>query len=194
MKPIVLVEIPKYLTHVMFGKSRPANYYIRDRRIPMKYHNSSYDFNIYGVLVNVRTGKPVIANPVTAGKPKLKKINGRDFISGRISPVLRSQILQEMKRFYTPFFIKQKKIREACTVTLEIHNSLGDDNQDLDNMSWLLVKVLQDIFVETGILPEDNLHIIKGYEVKFVPIVATEERKLVVAIHALDTKPKMVLV
>lgn len=188
MKALLIIEIPNYLTHVMLDRSRPANYYTRRTKIPVRYMNSTYGFNNYGVLVNAYTGKPVVANPLTAGKPKYKKINGRELLAGRISPVVRSRIIHEMKRFYLPYFMKKKKIREACKIRVEIHNAIGEGNQDLDNMSWILVKVLQDVLVEANILPQENVKVIKGFEVDFVPTLTKDERKLVVVIYAHEPK------
>jgi len=193
MKPLLTIEIPNYLTHVMLDRSRPANYYTPKKRIPMRYTTSIYGFNSYGVLINVLTGKPVVANPLTAGKPRYKKINGREFLSGKISPVMRNRIISEMRRFYLPFFHQKKRIRESCRIKLEIHNIVGEGNQDLDNMSWILVKVIQDVLVETGVLPEDNVQFIKGFEVNFVPTYSTDQRKLVVTIYSYDAKPEAVL-
>jgi len=193
MKQLLNVEIPNYLTHVMLSRSRPAIYYTRKTRIPFKYQNSDYGFNDYGILVCALYGNPVIANPITAGKPKYKKINGRDFLSGKISPDVRSRMVTEMKRFYLPHFLKKKKIREACKIKLEIFNSVGEGNQDLDNMSWILVKVIQDVLVDAEILQEDNKQVIKGFEVVFVPTHSTDERKLIVTIFSFDSQPEMAL-
>lgn len=177
----------------MLNRSRPAVYYTRNTRIPKKYKNSDYDFNAYGVLEDVNTNTPVVANPQTANTPKYKKINGRDFLSGKISPATRSYMFNEMKRFFLPFFHKKKKIYEPCHVKIELNNTVGEANQDLDNMSWILVKVILDVLVEADILPQNNLHFVQGFEVSFRPVKDADQRKLTVSVYALSTQPVLAL-
>lgn len=193
MKTLLTVEIPKYPTRVMLNRSRPAVYYTRNTRIPKRYHNSNFDFNAYGVLVDVQTNTPVVANPQTANTPKYKKINGRDFLFGKISPATRVYMLAEMKRFFLPFFLKKRKINEPCHIKIELHNVAGDGYQDLDNMSWILVKVIQDVLVESDILPQNNLHFVLGFEVSFRPVYDADQRKLTVSVYALSAHPVLAL-
>lgn len=193
MKALLTVEIPKYPTRVMLNRSRPAVYYTRNTRIPKKYKNSDYDFNAYGVLIESRTNTPVVANPQTANTPKYKKINGRDFLSGKISPATRSYMFNEMKRFFLPFFQKKKKIYEPCHVKIELSNTLEEAKQDLDNMSWILVKVILDVLVESDVLPKNNVHFVQGFEVTFKPVNDADQRKLTVSVYALSAHAVSVL-
>lgn len=182
MKELLRIVIPNYITHVKLCNSRPSKFYTRNIRLPEKYNNEEYSFSAYGILTENASGKAVLANPKTAGTPRYKKINGQEIYNGKLSPVERSLMIKEMKAFYRKYLPKIQKIKKECKIRLEIHNELGDGNQDLDNMSWIMIKVIQDALVESKILPEDNLKVIKGYEVNFYPTQESQERKLVISI------------
>jgi hypothetical protein len=189
MREALKIEIPSYITHVQLSKHRRRKYYtIKSKNIPKKYKTDKYHFNKKGILVEKLTGEPVIANPRVAGTPRLKKINGQEIYTGNISPIIRSKIVREMKNFYRDYFPLNHKIRDICKIRLDIYNAVGDGNQDLDNMSWIIVKVIQDVLVETKILPEDNITVINGYEVEFHPVASEDDRKLVVTLLVEETQ------
>lgn len=187
MKQLLKVEIPDYPTRIMLNRSRPAVYYTRKTKIPARYRTANYDFNAYGILIDVKSNTPIVANPLTANMPKFKKINGRDLLLGKISSSIRSLMLNELKRFFLPFFEDRRMIKEPCHIKIEICNVLGDGNQDLDNMSWILVKVIQEVLVESKVIQQNNLRFVQGFEVSFKPVNSSNERKLTVSIYATET-------
>jgi len=180
MNEVLNIDIPEYLTHVQLSKARRKKYYRKGDRIPKKYQNPAFVFDAKGLLVEKRSNMPVIANPKTAGKPRYKKINGQEIYTGNLPPILRSIMIKEMKSYYSKHLPNNIKIRKPCKLVIEIHNAIGVGNQDLDNMSWVLVKVIQDVLVELSVIPEDNVTVITGYEVTFVPTLPKEKRKLTV--------------
>lgn len=180
MNEIFRIEIPNYITHVQLSKARRKKYYKKGNKIPKKYQNAQFGYNKLGILIENKSSLPIVANPRTAGTPRFKKINGQEIYTGNLPPMLRSIMIKEMKTYYRSQITKKIKILKPCKLVIDIHNAIGAGNQDLDNMSWLLVKVIQDVLVELRILPEDNVTVIKGYEVNFVPIDEKEQRKLTV--------------
>jgi hypothetical protein len=183
MIEVLKVEIPNYITHIQLAKARRKKYYTdQSKTIPKKYKTDKYEFSKIGVLTEKSTGLAVLSNPKTAGQPRFKKISGQEIYSGNIHPQIRSKMIREMKEFYAGYFPKTVKIREVCKIRFDIYNIFGEGNYDLDNMSWILVKVIQDVLVNLKILPEDNITVINGYEVGFYPIDRYEDRKLVVTL------------
>lgn len=194
MNELLKIEIPQYITHVRLSKSRRAKYYTVNmrRKLPKKYKNANYGYNSKGVLINLLTKEPVIANPKTVGTPREKKINGQEIYSGNVPPTIRSIIVREMKQFYKQFIPSTHKIREKCKIKLEIFNAIGVGNQDLDNMSWIILKVVQDVLVEKQVLPEDNILVVDNLEIQFHPIDSEENRKLVITVSLSELNNELI--
>ncbi len=184
MKELYRAEIPQYLTQIKVSDARPYRIYTHHMEVPKKYQKEDYDFNTYGVLVNRHTDEVVLANPNTAGKPKFRKINGRDIYTGRVSPTMRAKILREMKAFYFNQLPNiRRPILHACKLKLDIYNIVEESVPELDNMSLIIIKVLQDVLVQKGILPKKNREVLKGFEVNYFPIVNTASRKLIITLE-----------
>jgi hypothetical protein len=66
---------------------------------------------------------------------------------------------------------------------MELHNITGEGNWDLDNL-WIYTKCIQDLLVEEGIMPDDNIQFVsKPAAPEFFPISNEEDRKLVFKIY-----------
>jgi len=182
MKEILRIEIPNYITHVNLCDSREEKFYTRCSRIPFRYRNENYSFSPYGILVNRRTGKEVLANPKTAGKALIKKIDGQEFYHDKLKTSVRARILTEMKAFYGKYIPQTRKAIKCCKLRLEIHNTEEKGYEDINNMSWIMVRVIQDALSETGILPGNASKVIAGYEVGLVTIESEQERKVVLSL------------
>ena len=176
------VEIPQPITYVKLSNSRRKKYYNRKSRIPKKYLSEEYTFNKKGILINRLTKEPVVANPKVAGTPKFKKINGQEIYSGNVHPKVRASMIRQMKLFYKSFFSTTLKVRDACKLRLDIYDLIGKGDFDLDNMSWIIVKVIQDVLVEKKIIPDDNVTVLTGYEVNFISVLSEDERKIVITL------------
>jgi hypothetical protein len=159
-----------------------TRYYTRHTRIPGRFRNEKYTFNSYGILIERRTGREVVANPRTAETPKLKKINGQEFYNGKICPMVRSKMIREMQAFYRKHIPTTTKIDSPCKLRLEIHSTRKEGEQDMGNMSWVMVKVISDAMVDNQILPEDTDRVLKGFEVDVVPVDDPGKRKLVLSL------------
>lgn len=180
-KLLTEITVPKYIKHVTLSKKRRAKYYSRKSKIPKKYQG--LPFNAKGQLVD-KLGNPIIANPRVVGTPRLKKINGQDFYKGTDSPHIRSKVVSEIKSFLKPFVLKAAKVEEfPVQIKLELHDVIGVGNWDLDNL-WIYNKCMQDVLVDVGILPEDNvMYVTAAAAPEFYPIEDEEDRKLVFKIY-----------
>lgn len=51
--------------------------------------------------------KLVIANPKVASTPRLYTINGQDFYSGNLQPIVRAKVVSEIKKFFVDSLVNQ---------------------------------------------------------------------------------------
>jgi hypothetical protein len=181
------ITIPNYITHVMLSKKRKIVYYnIKGKRKPpQKYlKDKLYIIDNKGFLRYRPTGEFVVANKRTAGTPKYQKINGQDFYSGFGSPFIRNTMVTEIKRSLLPYAKRVPKIVEfPIQFEMELYTTIDEGNWDLDNL-WIYSKCFQDVLVQAGIIPDDNIQFItKPAAPEFFPVKTPEERKIIFKIY-----------
>lgn len=181
------IIIPEYITKVAMSKARrPVYYSIKGKRKPPKSFLKSllYTLDRQGFLRYRPTGDKVVANKKVVGTPKYQKINGQDFYSGFGSHFERIAIVAGIKNFCRPFIKNLPIITEfPVQFEMELHNIIGEGNWDLDNL-WIYTKCIQDLLVECGKMPNDNIqYVTKPAAPEFYPIKIEEERKLVFRIY-----------
>lgn len=181
------ITIPEYITKVALSESRrPVYYSIKGKRKPPnKYKkNPMYMIDKQGYLRYRPTGDKVLANKKVAGTPKFQKINGQDFYSGFGSYQLRIKIVAGIKNSFRRFVKMLPTITEfPVQFEMELHNIPGEANWDLDNL-WIYTKCFQDLLVEEGVIPDDNIQFVtKPAAPEFYPIKDENERKLVFKIY-----------
>jgi len=182
MKEILRIEIPNYITHVKLCNSRLQKFYTPNSRIPIRYRNEKYKFNPYGILAEKTTGKLVLANPKTADTPLLRRIEGKLFLQGKVNAITRSKIVREMEAFYKSYLPNYRNPVRISKIMMEIHNTVDEGSRDIEDMGWIMVKVINDTLAESGILPSSSNPTVKGYEVKLVPINSSQKRKVVITL------------
>jgi hypothetical protein len=176
------IVIPQYITKVALSESRrPVYYSTTGKRKPPKklLKDKLYTVDKKGYLRYRPTGDKKVV-----GTPKYQKINGQDFYSGFGSHHLRMKIVAGIKNFCRPFIKSLPKITEyPVQFEMELHNITGEGNWDLDNL-WIYTKCIQDLLVEEGIMPDDNIQFVsKPAAPEFFPISNEEDRKLVFKIY-----------
>lgn len=175
---MIVIEIPNYLTHVQLTKGRRPKYYSKNGHIPKKYQKFK-DFDAKGRLLG-KDGKPLIANPASVNKPRIKKINGQELYSGNMPPHLRSKIVNCIKEQFQEVVRKCNPLSEfPIAITAELHTIPGAMNWDLDNQ-WIYHKCFQDALVAAEIIPDDNIfYITQAPAFSYHPVERLEDRKLV---------------
>ena len=93
------ISIPLFIKKVMISKARRIKYYKEGGKIPIKY--SKYGFDSKGRLIDDK-GEYIVANPRTIGKPKYITINGQALYNARMSPHIRSKIVNAVKDSFEP--------------------------------------------------------------------------------------------
>ena len=176
----IVISIPLFIKKVMISKARRIKYYKQGGKIPLKY--SDYGFDSKGRLINDK-GECVVANPRTIGKPKYITINGQALYNARMSPHIRSKIVNAVKDSFYPHLNGTKPIKDLpVRISLKLYDTIRQANWDLDNQ-WLYNKCFQDLLVKTGIIPDDDIrYITKAGAPEFVPVDNEQDRKLVFTI------------
>ena len=170
--------IPEYITHVELSKKRKTKYYTKGSKIPKKYSQFK-KFDLKGRLLGA-DGYPLVANPATAGQPRLLKINGQQLYSGNMNPMMRSKVVGLIKQFFKPF-AESVPVQEELPLRIEsdLYTPLAAKNWDLDNQ-WIYHKCFLDALVAAGKVPDDNvMYITQAPAFRYFPVDNPEERKII---------------
>ena len=176
------ISIPLFIKKVMISKARRIKYYKEGGKIPIKY--SKYGFDSKGRLIDDK-GEYIVANPRTIGKPKYITINGQALYNARMSPHIRSKIVNAVKDSFEPHLNGVEPIVDLpVRISLKLYDTIRQANWDLDNQ-WLYNKCFQDLIVKKGIIPDDDIrYITKAGAPEFVPVDNEQDRKLVFTISS----------
>ena len=176
------ISIPLFLKKVMISKARRIKYYKKGGKIPKKYKDNNYDSR--GRMID-ENGEFVIANPRTIGKPKYLTINGQALYNARMSPHIRSKVVNSVKDSFIPYMKDVKKIENLpVRISLKMYDTIRQANWDLDNQ-WLYNKCFQDLLVKLEIIPDDDIrYVTKSAAPEFVPVDNESQRKLVFTIES----------
>lgn len=183
---ICRVEIPDYIEKIQLSKSRRPKYYQRGNNIPKKYRDERFfNFNGKGVLVNVQTEERIIANPIAAGTPKVKRINGQDIWSG-MDHHLRSKIARELKAYFKDKYKKLKvpylrRNMYPIGVCMDFYKPLGQADWDIDNHALIYRKCSLDAL--KGYIEDDSVLYLREIPTRYYPIDVGETTKLVLTIY-----------
>lgn len=169
--------IPQFITHVKMSNSRRPKYYTSSDRIPKKYHG--YSFDTKGRLITP-DGEPILRNARSVNTPRMRKINGQEFYSGVTRPALRVKIVNGIKDSFRPYIQDVPKVKQfPVKILCELHDLPGRADWDLDN-KWIYCKVFQDLLVQEGRLPDDNIKFVsQAAAMEYYPVEDEQDRKLV---------------
>jgi len=177
------LEIPLFLRQIKVSNKRNPIYYSnrpgRGRRttIPKKYANNY--FNTEGYLID-NIGDRIIANFISVGTPKYQAINNQFIYAG--NNITRRIIVSGLKDFLKPFVEKIDIIHKVpLIIECEIFTPPGLANWDIENISTIYSKVLNDLLVSEGKIKDDSIRYITkpAAGALYVPIESDNERKLV---------------
>ena len=159
------------------SNSRRPKYYLSSERIPKKY--AGYDFDRKGRLITP-DGQLILRNARSVNTPRMRKINGQEFYSGVTRPALRVKIVNAIKDSFRPYIQDLPRFKEfPIQIECCFYDIPGRADWDLDN-KWIYCKVFQDLLVQEGKLPDDNIkYVSKAAAMEFYPVESEEERQLV---------------
>lgn len=185
------IDIVSFIEEVELSKKRRAKYYTRKIKIPKKYQNDNYSFDVNDILIHNESGEKIIKNFRTAGKPNVKKINGQYFWTGA-HPHIRRKIKREMSNFFYTYLKDVPKVESyqyPIGIRIDLYDVV-DKGSDLDNFIYLYRKVLHDVLVanemkHTPVIIDDSKKYIQDIPTKFYPIDNHDERKLHIEIYSI---------
>mgnify|MGYP000271235373 CR=1 FL=1 len=179
------IIIPQYLTHVQLTKGRRPKYYTKGTHIPKKY-NKYKEYDSKNRLLNFNK-VPIVANPASVNKPRIKKINGQELYSGNMPPHMRSKVVSVIKQHFSDHLCKCNPLIDfPIAITAELFTIPGAMNWDLDNQ-WIYHKCFQDALVDAKIIPDDNIfYVTQAPAFSYTPVERMEDRKLIYRINKDD--------
>lgn len=188
---LVEIQISNYTEYVKLSNSRRIKPYVQGKcRVPKKYSGADYHWIKKGklfVLARVSDGIVLTSNPLAAGTPKMKKVNGQDIYNGNVSRQARASLVKALHNFFIPYISQLEPIKdiEQFPLTLELLFYIydkGKNNIDNDN-KWIYRKCIQDTLVECGVLGDDNPQYISRNEEETILIPDNQEQKLIINIY-----------
>jgi Holliday junction resolvase RusA-like endonuclease len=180
---LCVIEIPKYIKHILLSNKRRATYYMKGEQIPKRFLAKKYPFDKKNRMVDFE-GKPIIKNQRTVGTPRLKKINGQDIYSGYATHHLRANMVNQIKESFMQVLKGIPRVNYSpVRIDAEIHDVIGAANWDLDNL-WIYIKCMQDCLTDAGIIPDDTIeYVTKAPSFEFFPAPDEDSRKMVFIIR-----------
>ena len=190
---IALVTIPDYPDKVLTAKARRPVYYVtpaskvkgRTDVPPTFLKGDKYYFNKEGVLYSKRTGEPQLANPQLAGKPRYWVVNFQDIWNQNLAKQQRAMMVDKLKDILRPYI---KTLQPITTFPIEVSLCLYDTEcpVDISNRGAVYTKVVEDLLVKEGIIPDDSVRYVNcSGRTKFIP-VAADKKKMEIRITKSD--------
>ena len=131
--------------------------------------NSTYDVN-----------NRIIANPISAGKPRFWVINGQRIYDGTLHYAVRAKVAKWVHEYLKQFIEDLPVINipegHHLRIWIDMYKEESDSRWDVDNQ-WLWTKWFLDTCVEMGKIPDDSIKYVRSAgQITFIP---STERKLV---------------
>lgn len=192
---IALVTIPDYPDKVLTAKARRPVYYVLPTSkvkgrsdVPPTFLGDKYYFDKAGVLYSKKTGEPQLANPQLAGKPRYWVVNFQDIWNQNLAKQQRAMMVDKLKDVLRPFI---KAVPPISAFPIEVSVCLYDDQcpVDISNRGAVYTKVVEDLLVKEGIIPDDSVRYVNcSGRTKFIP-VDRSDRKMEIRITKSDNEP-----
>lgn len=168
MSKIWKIVIPNYEDKVPISHRRRTKYFKKKDKISKKHENSLsaglLKYDKLGYLVD-QSGNRVIANPLTAGKPKYWTINGQRIYDGSLHYTARSKVARWMHNYLGEYIdeLPVIKIPPGCylRIWIDLYKPADVLNWDCDNL-WPWTKWFLDTLVEKGKIPEDSVEYVRS--------------------------------
>lgn len=183
------IWLPNYPSSVLMSNARRPIYYVTSytkkgkRKIPKRYLDTTKYFVKDSIIHSYSDNKPVIANKLTAGKPRYWVINFQDIYNQTIIKQQRALLINRLKDELRPYIQKFQPVTEfPVEISLELHDSKCPI--DVSNLGAVYTKVIEDLLVSEGILPDDSVEYVNcSGRTRFV---FAEEKKMKISITKYD--------
>lgn len=198
MKVLRVIVVPQYPDKVMVAKARRPIFYVsaesrvRGRtKVPSSFLTSAnYQFNSDGVLIDVRTGEAKLANPKTAGTPRMWVVNFQDIWNQNITKQDRAMKVDKLKAILRPYISKMRALPKS-SFPVEININLYDIVMpvDVSNKGVIYTKVIEDLLVSEGKIPDDSVFYVNcSGRTKFISVESLKDKRMEIKILKSDNK------
>lgn len=175
---ITSVVIPDYPDKILTANARRSIYYINGSskvkgrtNIPPSFLDpNKYYFDKLGVLINKKTGQPQLANPQLAGKPRYWVVNFQDIWNQNLGKQQRAMRIDKLKDVLRPYI---KKLTPITEFPIEVSIIIYDTHcpVDISNRGAIYTKVVEDLLVKEGIIPDDSIQYVNcSGRTKFISV------------------------
>lgn len=197
MPKSIEIIIPEFVQEIKLSNSAAEKYYKWGEPVPDKFFQSSTSTKLkpeFGwsakKLYHKKTGKYIVKNSATAGKPRYKTIAGND-IWAKVHERVRMNIVDTIKKDFRPHLPQELDLKFPISMEAEIHTTPKFCNWDVGNL-WVYDKVFEDLLQDVGLIPNDNvLYICKSPGLKFIPIINENQRMLKFTLTE-ETDPRII--
>lgn len=202
------ITIPLFIEEVKLSSSRRKKHFRKKDKIPDKYIDMkdtiSGTLKKFKVLKNgliwkkhgkeehlydIESKSFIVANPVASGTPNIMRISGNE-IYARMHERKRMIIVAAIKKDFTKYLPSELGLKLPMKITIELYTTPKICNWDLDNM-WIYNKCFQDLLIDRGLIPDDNVrYITLPGAPRFFPVVDEADRRMVFTLTE-DNHPKI---
>lgn len=188
------VHIPNYPSKVMVSQARQAKYYLKGKtkkKIPKSYspvhHPKKYGYDNKGYLINLSTRERVLANPRSVGTPRYWVVNFQDIWSG-MHHATKSHVINILKDELKPYIKTVAKINKF-PIRMELFLYDTEMKVDVDNKGVIYTKVITDLLVAEGKIPDDSSEYVNDTgRCKFIKVDDEKDIKMVIKIWTSNLK------
>lgn len=175
-----------YIRRVPTTKGRrPLYYEKRVNKLPKRLMTSEYEYKPFKhskgktfYLVDKTTNKRVIRNERYVNKGRHVLVSGQLIYNGSVSMFTRNAMMRGVKKYFADNIPSGFPIfSHPVIISYSVFSPREDANWDLDNHMLPYIKAFQDVIVDLGIIDDDTVHCIKGYDVRFY--FSTEHKMLI---------------
>lgn len=186
------IVIPNYPDKVQTAKARRPKYYLSEdskltgsRDIPKSFLNpDKFYFDDRGILYNRKTGQPQLANPQTAGKPRFWVVNFQDIWNQNVTKQDRAMKVDKLKAILKPYIEEIEPLNNVFPIVIRIDIYDTNMNVDVSNKGVVYTKVIEDLLVSEGKLPDDSAEYIEeSGTCRFTKVEKEEDKRMVVSIY-----------
>lgn len=103
----------------------------------------------------------IIKNTQSHGTESYLSINAQHIYNSNMSHIKRWSYIKKIKELIRPFLKDIKPIKQfPIKLSGNLYCPIGKGDWDLDNLTFIYSKVIQDLMVELKIIPDDNIRYI----------------------------------
>ena len=184
-----------YPNRILTAKARRPIYYVDSSSkikgrtvIPPSYLNIDKYYFKEGILHSKKTGCPQLANPTLAGQPRYWVVNFQDIWNQSLAKQQRAMMVDKLKDILRPYI---KTLVPLTQFPIEISLIIFDEAcpVDISNKGVIYTKVIEDLLVKEGIIPDDSVQYVNcSGRTKFI-LVEKSQKKMEIHITKSDIYP-----